>query len=366
MTGGGQNELYFKLGREITEYEPIDFVRKFIRYTCFLKTSLREGKYRPDKPLLTENEISRLSVDDIEAIAKLYVENNEYLLRESTWKTEKDDKNQAIGYVEYGEVKYPRKDEETYAEYLTRLCINEQKTIKEQMKQAFAVVNSFSRGLENQIKNTWSLGSSLRQTMKNIRAPQSEKPIRPEFQETDLSEIERFDPSYEVRERLDKLIEASAQAVEFIIRANEIQTRIAAEIKSSSDNTTKLSKKNIALSGVVILLTIINLSIFAWSTLHGNNIVGRQHSETQQNMNLLAEKLTDINNSIIKGNNETVDLLDSGKTLIKELVKSQNEFFESEVKNQENAIDELKRVVERQNKIEEQLEEKTKVEGSKE
>ncbi len=346
ITGGGEEKLYKELGKSISECEPMDFVKKFIRHICFPKSSLKEGKYKPEKPLLTNEDISSLTKDDIEAIAKLYVEKSEYLFKKLVWKTKTDDEGKLVQYSEYGEIEYPQNQNENYVQYLTRLYIKEEEKRKKQMETILSKIKVFSNPLENSIKSMLALGESLKKTVESVQPVHAipMKPVEPKFPKIDFAAIEesRLRPFNELSERLDQLIGVSAQGIEFMAEANKIQTSIATEIKSSGDETKKFSEKNICLTCVVIGLTIINLAVFGYSIWRSNNDGDKQRVEIQKNVNLLAGKLTDINNSIV----------------MNESLKTENESLKKQISEQAKSIDEMKNLIRRQDKELEDIEKK--------
>jgi DNA-binding ferritin-like protein len=360
ITGGDQEELHKELGKPINECEPMDFVRKFIRHICFLKSSLKEGKYKPDKPLLTNDDISSLTENELEAIAKLYIEHNEYLFKKTIWEKKQDDKGETVNYIEYGEIEYPRHENENYTQYLTRLSIKEEEKLRKQMEEMLKGLKSFSDSLKNSIKSTLSWGDSLRKTLESIRPVQftSIKPIEPKLPNIDWSEIQeaRLRPFNELAKRLDKLIDVSTQSTEFMIETNEIQTRIAGEIKSSGDQATKFSRRNLGLTLVVIFLTLINLSAFIYSIIRSNSVGESQRLEIQKHANMLAERLADINNSIITANGEAVERVQKQYTATTESLRRENESLKAQVMEQAKIIDEMKGDMQRQDKKLEELE----------
>ena len=269
---GSQTELYKEIAKPISECEPKEFIKFLISYICFSKTSLKEGKYKPDNSQLTNDDVSSLTDDDLEAIAKVYVENNEDLFKKLIFNNEKNDAGETIYKSEYGGIEYPRYENESYIQYLLRLSVKSEEKQRKLMEDMFGSVlglKNFSNKLVDNIKNTLSLGDSLKKTMESIRLPHelSGKPPIVMIPNINWSEIDRKNeerrlrPFNELADRLDQLIDVSAQATEFMIEANKIQTKIAEEIKSSSDETRKFSKKNIILTIAVIILTAISIGI---------------------------------------------------------------------------------------------------------
>ena len=183
--------------------------------------------------------------------------------------------------IGYGETEYPKNENETYKQYLLRLSIIKDeelgKGIAKTISSIMPEIKSFSNALGNSIKDTLSWGESLNKTMESIRPIDRGHTVKgivsqieatPILSKDDLSDIGRLQeqirlrPFNEIENRLDQLINTSAQAAEFMIKANEIQTRIAGEIKYSSDETTKYSKRNIFLTVVVIFFRCFGYNIF--------------------------------------------------------------------------------------------------------
>ncbi len=353
ISSANEQELLHGTGKPIKEYESSEFIRKFIRYTCFPKTSLKESRNKPVEPLLTDKDILSLTGDELEAIAKLYIENNEYLFKKLIFKTKEDDQGQTVHYPEYGEVEYPKNDKENYTQYLLRLHIKKEEKQKKQMDRMFSGINSFSEGLGTSIKNTLSVGDSLRKTMESIRpvniANIMPTEFRPRSPLTDILMIERMKeerrlkPFNDLTDRLDQLIDASAQAAEFMIEANQIQTRIAGEIKSSSDETTKLSLKNINLTYIVIIIAAFSIIVSMVTIFRSNSDGNMQRLQTRENVNLLAGKLTEINNSISGANDS---------------LRIENEHLKEQTAKQANMIDEMKIMIEGQGRRLQDMEKK--------
>jgi hypothetical protein len=215
-------------------------------------------------------------------------------------------------------------------------------------------LNNFSKTLGDSIKNTLAWGDSFKKGMESIRPKQFSSiiPIDPKFPDIDWSEIakEKLRPFNELAERLDRLIEASVQSAEFMVKTNEIQTRIAGEIKSSGDQSAKFSKKDLCLTYVVIFLTLINLAIFSYSVIKSNNAGENQRLEIQKHVNVLAEKLTDINKSIKTAKDVAVEQMNEQYNATIESMRKENQNLESQIMEQAKIIDEIKGAMQRQDK----------------
>lgn len=342
LTIGSQIELYEELGKSISESNPTEFVRKLSRQICFPKESLKENKYKPKEPVLSVDEIASLTEDDLEAIAQVYVENNDYLFRKLVFETSNETEAGTKVNLDKGEIEYPRGEKESFTQYLTRLSIIQKEKQTAQFKKLYSGITNFSNTLGENIKKTFLMGNSLKREMESIRPSYliSESGVPNITDLTRRIEENRLKPFNELASRLDQLIEASAQAVEFSIEANKIQTEIAEEIKSSSDENTKfaeknigiadsnltLSKKNITLSKIVIGLTVLGIGIsffISAYTSYQTKLDGDiQLKKNEEYVNLLAEKLTNIDKSIS----------------LSKLLETENERLKAQLTKQEKEI----------------------------
>jgi len=317
----GQTELQEKIDASLKECSPSDFVRSFCLYVCFPKESLKDNKYKPDRPVLTDDDVNNLSEDDLEKIAGIYIEKNNYLFKKLTFKKKTNEKGETVNYGEYKDIEYPREESESNTSYLYRLSILEGEKYKKQFEDMFKSVSglsSFSSKLTDSIKNTLTLGDSLSKAMESIR-PINQTYIRPieyESPSIDLAKItreneeRRLQPFNELSERLDQLIESSVQASEFMIEANKIQTQIAAEIKTSGDVTERYSKKNILLSGIVIFLTVVGLLLTTYAVISGNSFNEKQQTKLQNSAESIVTALTGINKNLAIENSRSQQPLD--------------------------------------------------------
>jgi hypothetical protein len=346
----GQTELHKNLNTSLEGGIPTDFIRNLCVYVCFPKDSLKEEKYKPDNPILTNEDVSNLTEDELEKIAGIYIDNNEYLFKKLEFKKKKNEKGEIVNYGEYNEIEHPRNEEETNISYLYRLSILEIEKHKKQMEDMFKSVSgigSFSSNLTDSIKNTLTMGDSLSKAMESIRSisipelrPIERQPFNMDFAKIEQGKEERrLQPFNELSNRLDQLIESSVQASEFMIEANKIQTRIASEIKASGDLTDKHSRKNILLSGIVITLTVIGLSLTAYAFISGNRFNEYQQENLENSAKEIVNSLLGIKANLVNEGSKsqnTLDLIsrqlieiDSQKKLYEQLLAQHKSLLES-------------------------------------
>jgi len=355
----GQTELHKKLDTSLKECSPSDFVRSFCLYVCYPKESLKDNKYKPESPVLTDDDVNKLSEDDLEKIAGIYIENNEYLFKKLVFKKKTNEKGETVNYGEYEEIEHPRNEKESNIFYLHRLSILEDEKRKKQFDDMFKSVSGFrgfSSKLTDSIKDTLTWGNSLSKAMESIR-PINQPHIRPidyEIPSIDIAKISReneerrLQPFNELSERLDRLIESSVQASEFMIEANKIQTQIAIEIKTSGDVTERYSKKNILLSGIVIFLTIVGLSLTTYAIISGNSFNEKQQDKLQNSAEAIVTSLAAINKNLSVENSRSQKSLDFIAGQIVELSK-QKAAYEHLLAQHKALIESLERANTKQN-----------------
>lgn len=348
-----QTDLQKDLETPIKNCLPADFIRNLCVYICFPKGSLKEEKYKPDNPVLTIENVKKLTEDELEKIAGIYIDNNEYLFKTLEFKKKKNDKGEIVNYGEYNEIEHPRNEEETNISYLYRLSVLEIEKRKKRMEDMFKSVSglgNFSSALTDSIKNTLTMGDSLSKAMESIRPihmPELRQIEREAFN-MDFAKIEqakeerRLQPFNGLADRLDQLIESSVQASEFMIEANKIQTSIASEIKASGDLTDKHSRKNIWLSGVVITLTVFGLILTAYALISGNRINEYQQEKLEQSAKEIVNSLAGIKTNIVNQSSISKNTLD---LISKQLIEAndQKKLYEQLLAQYKSLIESLEK-----------------------
>lgn len=262
--------LIKKIGKPFNAWEPTEFFRHFVGYICFPASALKEGEVKPDIPVLTNDEIKTLNDNDLESIAKAYFEGNMDSYREIIFKNETDNEGKAVLTSEYGNIELPQHENESFVHYMLRLFIKDEERRKEQTKSLLDSVSNyhnFAKNVGDSINSTLTLGSSLRKSIDGIRRVRngSENIYISRTPPIDFGEIarkeeeRRIKPFNQLSIRLDKLIEISAQTIDYIIKANETQTLVANELKESSNDAKKYAKITIILTIIIIILTAIGI-----------------------------------------------------------------------------------------------------------
>jgi hypothetical protein len=230
---------------------------------------------KPSDPILTHESVKPLSPGDVEAFAKLYVESNEYLFRKWDTKYITGADGKQTQTTDLGDIIHPKKADETFTQYLQRLSVIEEKSAIE-MGREFAKslgVGAFSPDLSKRISATLGMGNLLKQftdsLQTKINIPQFRPVEMPLTRASDLTQtildtqrLQReaaLAPFKELNQRLDKLVEISAQSSSYMVAENVTQTQIAAEIKKSGNDATRYAKWILffTLVGVVVSVYVV-------------------------------------------------------------------------------------------------------------
>lgn len=310
-----------------------ELARAMLKFTSFPEDFLLEDRDKPDSPVLEEDDLDKLTEQDLEKFAKCYVEHHPDLFRESMWEKEEAEDGKVLSKHVLGDIEHEKNEKESYLQYLTKLWVIQREKHRKQTEKMLGQVGGFSSRLTESIKDNLFQGTSLMGAMEDLRRnlPGLTEFEEPKLQALDLSESHRAmeearqRPFNELAERLDQLIELSLQASDFAIKSNSIQTQVASEIKKSGDNSTKYSKANVILSVFIILLSIGGLGIAAYSSYSASE-------QSRALLNAAETATTDLNEQIgaglaaVAGNqSEPRELFQTQITQLVELIETQQE-----------------------------------------
>jgi len=341
-----QSLLAEELTEKLEDAAPEDFVRALARLVCFPKEALKDEKLKPDDPVLQEADVQRLTREDLETFAKLYVENNPYLFKKREQKRKKNAEGQTVVTPYLGEVEHPQLNDESYASYLHRLTVIEHDRRREQLLKLSKSFSSFSGGVAENLRKTLSHGDSLKRVLEHMR-PEISRPDfthGPKLPDYDWAEMQRNAeavrraPFDELAERLDQLIDSSVESSRFMIESNQIQAQVAEEIKRSGDSASTFSKLNLWLSGLIIILTLCGLAITAYS-LH-QSLRQSEHSQefSREALKNLNGSLTNLSDSISRGDAQSKSVLSEQLGVLRNLAEER----EAEAERQQRLEDQLK------------------------
>jgi hypothetical protein len=301
--------------RSVEKTTPLQYVKALIKHVCHREEDLVDREYRPEKPSLGTDEINLISESEIDEFAEKYI-TKAGLNKKWISKHRKNEEGVNSVTLEQVEAGHPRDEGENWVDYLYRLAVIQEKELNESFQKIakeFESINSFSKTLQEQIKNTFSLGDSLKKSFESFRVPEDiiSETYKPPL---DYSEIAKIKPFGGLPDKIDKLIETSANSADFLIEMNRTQTGIANELKSSGEKAARYSKLTIA-TGVISGIIIIGLTIL---TIYLTNSSLR--SSDNQNLTL-NKSMETVGNELKSLNENTRTMLRNNKMGFEELIQ---------------------------------------------
>lgn len=280
-------EFLKRLNGPIEEISSLECFKIYLPLFAYLKKDLESPEFeRPDGYLLQRDDIEKLTDHDLEEVAKIIIEDNSYLYKESkTIQDKKEDGTIVLKIQKSDDITLPQNPDELYIKYFHRLLIEQAKKDKERFKK---MASSFSMGLSGDIFKTYNVGRTLTDQIGTISkmsdyvksitsSPFEDKKVvvtnfevsKPNYHLPDFAEIHRqqeknrLAPFKDLSLKMEAMIDAEKKTVEFMSNVYTTQVEIANELKSSSDSAGVYSKKNVTFTIVIIVLTIISTFITA-------------------------------------------------------------------------------------------------------
>ncbi len=347
-------EKFYKEVKSVATLTPAQYIRALVKQVCHQENKLIDRQYRPEQPTLNENDVNLISESEFEDFAEKYITQSD-LNREWVSKAGKSEEGVNSVTLELGEIEYPRNEGEKWVDYLHRLAVIKEKKLSESFKKIarqFEGIEKFSKNLQEQMKNTFSLSDSLKKSIEsfNISPDIISRTYKPPF---DFREIPPIKPFAGLPEKMDNLIETSATSAALLTAMNTTQTGIAGELKSSGDKTARYSMTNLFFGGIIILLTIISLYL----AYNGTRFPDSRNQTLNKNIETVGNELKSLNENakvMLENNRATLEQMiekdaDSKGTNQKLLLKlfEQQNLIISELKNireqDKNRIDLLER-----------------------
>lgn len=269
-----------KLGKELESFTTEEFFKLYLPFFAYPeKTLIGKNLERPEEYTLTKEDVAKLTNDDLENLAKVFIEKNSYLYKNrKIMESKKGDGMLTVSFEEDDKIDDDllKKDAESYIDYAYRLIVRNDKKQKEQMRQ---FTSSFSSGLSENIAKTMKLGKVIQNSLeplKNLSIFKNEtdvsiEPMKREFPQIDFIEIARKEeearwaPFKHLSKKIDLMIDAEKETVGFMENMYETQVQISNELKSSSDSANKNSKLNIKFTLFIIALTVISMIVSTFS-----------------------------------------------------------------------------------------------------
>jgi len=137
---------------------------------CFPPEQLRDGKYKPNTPILEEQALTTLTDEDLEKIAASYIAHHEDLNKEQITERSKNAAGEIIVSFGFGQIKHPRKDGESLLQYFARLLRHSEEDRRASNKRLYDEMRkSFSGSLAAEIQRTSLWGDELLKAVESSR-----------------------------------------------------------------------------------------------------------------------------------------------------------------------------------------------------
>lgn len=282
-------ELLNRLNAPIDQIDSEVFFKIYLPLFSYLKSDLLAPDFeRPDEYLLQNDNIEKLTLEELEEIAKIFIEHNSYLYKENkTIQEKKEDGGTVLKIAKSDHIIHPKNKDETAIDYFHRLFVEREKKAKEDFLK---MSSSFSMGLANDIFKTYDAGKALTDQISSISklSDYAKSIISSSFEEKKavatnfkvlkpqhdfaedfaknirLQEETRLAPFKDLSSKMEAMIDAEKKTVEFMSDVYSTQVEIANELKSSSDSAGAYAKKNVFFTRVIIFLTFISIFIAAY------------------------------------------------------------------------------------------------------
>ena len=311
-------KILSKSKKSLEDFKVSELLKFYLPYFVHLKEDLiGENLKRPEKYTLEDKDINKLSKKELEDIAKSFLDENEYLIKN-----------------------IEKEKEETNIEYFYKVILEEDKLYKKRLQ---ALSSAFSPTLSKNILETIKIGNALKNSLgfnnkikglstvfkpltleKNL-IPSVDIKI-PEFDFEELAkkkEENRLAPFNRLELKMDAMIEAEKKAVSWMSDIYNNQVNTAIEVTKSSDSANKNSKRNIRLTKVIIALTIISTLItsvsFGYPIWFNND----------------SSKLITTNYNI----NESINKTNKKLEILIQISIEQNKIYNQKIKNLELKIE---------------------------
>lgn len=306
-----------KFGNKLEELESEEFFRRYLPFFAYLKQDLvGEELERPEGYTLKSEDANRLSKDELEKIAKFFIEKHSSFYKD--WKSSrrnKEDGTHSITLKEEIDESLLKPDNETYVEYVYRLVVERHKKDQEQAKK---MLSSFSSGLSSDILKTMGMGESLKSSFDSFTSAseiaRSFNPKVSSFESVeyklpkfdyDISkqirdqEKRRLAPFEKLSSKMDQMIDAEGKTVSLMTDMYKTQAEMASEMKSSSDSADAHSKLNIKFTIFVIFLTALAVAVSVYTVWfdHSSQVLIKTNENIKSSIletNSKLEKLTEV------------------------------------------------------------------------
>jgi len=281
-----------------------EWVRVFISSSCNKEESLKDGQYKPDDSVLSDEEVTQLSQSELEDFAMKFANRDSFL------KKYKDDNAQK------------KRDDESNAAYLRRIYNHHQTNLATSKlgKSAFEALQQLNK-LTGAAKATDILSAS---TLKSIaKLKEQERSLAKSWQPQLYSSPPKIPISPQISAAQETVIHLE-DLKNLMVTSNEVQEGISKDITKAIADSKNVSRWNLIISGAVLLLTLVGLWL-AFSTAQTSSEQMEKFIERMdKNSTAVVKPLESLSSSVKSSDEQNQKLTTAIETLgteVRKLIK---------------------------------------------
>lgn len=298
--------LESEFGRPVSEVGKEVYLRSYLRFTCYPKESLTSGKFKPEKPVLSPDDVEQLTHEEIDALAGLICGHEKQLWSELVLDQKEDGEGKTILSSRTGERVHEKGPDESDSDFLFRLLTLQDEKMRSRRERLLGT-SLFSSELGQKIKETIGIGDMLRRSFEPVAT--SDKVVPPTFEPNLELRDRKAELLAEISARLNALIDHTQASTTFAVTANELQMQIASEIKRSSDQSSldsqesiKVARDNLLLTKWVICLTFCSILFPLLLALKGQaDAIAdgiKSTAQMEQNVSLISSEISALADAV--------------------------------------------------------------------
>lgn len=311
-----EKRLHTKQSESLSDDE---WVRVFISVSCNTEESLKDGQFKPDDNVLSDDDVAKLSQSELEEFSRQFADTALFL------KKYKDDED------------LKQRDDESNATYLRRIYNHHHSNLatsklSKEIERSIAGSKLAFEAL-GQLK---SLTSATRandilsaNTIKSIeKLKNQENAIMKNWQPITLSPSPQISAAQKTVFHLESL-------KDLMLVANEVQAEMRKDITGAIADSRNVSRWNLFIGGSVLVLTLLGLWLGYSTTQSNNEQMNKFMDRLNDNSSVIAKPLEALSSSMgdASENNakliKVIESLDAEIKLLREERKKQTALLKS-------------------------------------
>ncbi len=298
-----------QVGEALNSQSDEEFAYTLFPLICRPSSQFVEGKYKSPEPVFSSEQIKSLSKEELDEIANIFLNHNRHLYFKTDTITEKRADGGTLVRFEYNEIEHPILDGETKLAYLHRTFVLHIKESTKKLKETFDSMLRFSRETNARISEVFSQGAQLRNLIDSSAWAAQAMHHAPKFDaarvKADLPQMPEIElpesPFVAIGEKMDslssqmtELIGLSSSSSKYFMEMNETEIQIAGELEKSGELSVHLTKVNIGLGALVLIVAIASLAWSLYTSFTNSRVEARLLQENKVALEEIVKTLKSI------------------------------------------------------------------------